>query len=115
MSTNTYPALAIEAADYDEHPDTLHLCLPAKNGSSTGIRVATIEPDHFQTAGGDMSSRPAWETARMLAAAPNMLAALREMIRATAHYGGSHPQHDHLHKAESAALAAIARATTPTE
>jgi len=117
QTTNAYPALAIEIADHDEHPDILHLCLPAEDGSSTGIRVASIEPDRYQTAGGDYQTSPEWDIARCLAAAPTMLAAL-ELAQTTLQR--LRPSHAHgpfssIDGTIETVAAAITRATTPTE
>lgn len=44
-----------------------------------GFPVATVHPERFTTACGDMTERDDWQTARLLAAAPDLLAAVREL------------------------------------
>ena len=57
--------------------DRLTIELAGLDGSPTGILVATVEPDLHQTAAGWTDTDPAWATARLLAAAPELVAALR--------------------------------------
>ena len=43
-----------------------------------GFPVATVHPERVQTACGDMTERDDWQTARLLAAAPDLLGLLRD-------------------------------------
>jgi hypothetical protein len=63
-----------------DHPDSLRLCIPTENGDSTGLRVATIPPDRYQTAGGYVETRPWQDMARLLASAPVLLDACQTAL-----------------------------------
>ena len=43
-----------------------------------GFPVATVHPERVQTACGDMAEREDWQTARLLAAAPDLLGLAKE-------------------------------------
>ncbi len=43
-----------------------------------GFPVATVHPERFTTACGDMTERDDWQTARLLAAAPDLLGLAKE-------------------------------------
>jgi hypothetical protein len=45
-----------------------------------GFSIATVHPERVQTAGGYIVTRDDWETARLLASAPELLAALRDCL-----------------------------------
>lgn len=100
--------------DGTEHPDTLHLNYADQAGENTGITAASIAPDVYQTANGDIIDNPHWNLAELLAAAPEMLAALRIILDAAGEaftrMDATHPAFPAIKTAHSAAKAAIARA-----